>query len=308
MSPTQPQSGNQTKAGEAALREMESHIDELPLLPQVLVRILQLDASGEDYFERFEEMATEDPAFAVRIVALANSASSAPVSPIDTIKGALARLGAGTVANFFASLSVQRVFVPREPSQIKLWQHSIETAVASQYIAQAANTLNIDPDQAYLAGLLHDIGRFVMFEHAAPELREVEERAWETPDELVDAEMDVYQYTHSELGYLACMRWGLPDSIAATVRAHHDPFPEVPTAGSQAAQVFCVALADRISIACLQHAGTTDLSDAKLEALINDQCLRSKHARELLPAATLCDQLPAIKEESARLFANLGLN
>jgi HD-like signal output (HDOD) protein len=57
---------------------MASKIGELPLLPQVLVKILQLNTSAVDYFEQFESLANEDPALAVRIVAMANSAASAP--------------------------------------------------------------------------------------------------------------------------------------------------------------------------------------------------------------------------------------
>ena len=306
MKSTADTSDSQAKTGDEALHEMARHIDDLPLLPQVLVRILQLNPSAEDYFENFEVMATEDPAFAVRVVALANSASSAAAAPIETIKGALARLGAGTVANYVASLSVQRVFVPSEPSQIRLWKHSIETAVGAQHIARLVDSLGVDPDQAYLVGLLHDIGRFVMLEHAAPELREVDEHNWATPEELVQADIDVYAYTHSELGYLACKRWGLPDSIAAVVRAHHDDLPKAIVAGSTDAGVFCVQVADRVSTLLEQQSG--ERTDAEMEALIQEACLRSRRAQALLPAATLCAELPAIREESARLFSNLGFS
>lgn len=295
---------NQTKGGNPALREMEKHIDDLPLLPQVLVRILQLDASSEDYFQQFENMAMEDPAFAVRVVALANSASSAPVAPIDTIRGALTRLGAGTIAGFVASLSVQRVFVPREPAQIRLWKHSIETAVAAQRIAQIATSLGVDPGQAYLAGLLHDIGRFVMLEHAAPELREVEASNWHTPEELVEADIDVYTFTHSELGFLACNRWGLPDTIAAAVRAHHDEPPEVIEAGSVDAGIFCVQVADRISISLLQQ--PDELYQAEAEALVRSECLPFESAHSIISASAIAAELAAIRDESDRLFENLG--
>ncbi len=293
------------KSGDQALRAMERHIDDLPLLPQVLVKILQLDPEAENYFDEFEKMAAEDPAFAVRVISLANSASSAPADPIDTIKGALARLGAGSIANFVASLSVQRVFVPREPSQIRLWKHSIETAVGAQRIAQLAPELKVNSDRAYLVGLLHDIGRFVMLEHAEPELREVEEHNWATPDELVQADIDVYTYTHSELGYLACQRWGLPDSVADVVRGHHDDLSDVITAGSLDAEVFCVQIADWLSVVVLD--GLDELSEAEVEHRIRHKCLHKESAQSILPVAALCARLRDISVESERLFANLGI-
>lgn len=90
----------------SALQNMEGKIDELPMLPQVCVKILQLDPSSGNYFKEFGKLTIEDPAF-----------SAAQVTKIVPI-------------------------------------------------------LDVDPAEAYLIGLLHDIGRFVMFEHAAPNLLE----------------------------------------------------------------------------------------------------------------------------------------
>ena len=59
-------------AANSALQDMERKIGELPLLPQVLVRILQLDQDADNYFEEFGKLTKEDPAFAVRVIALAN--------------------------------------------------------------------------------------------------------------------------------------------------------------------------------------------------------------------------------------------
>lgn len=302
---TSSRSGRQSNR---ALREMERHIDELPLLPQVLVRILQLDPMADDYFEQFEKLAKEDPAFAVRIVALANSAASSPAVPICTIRDALTRMGAGTVSNLVASLSVQRVFMPTEPAQIRLWKHSIETAVTSQTIARLLPVLVIEPAEAYLAGLLHDIGRFVMLEHSAPELRRVEESEWKSPEELVQADVDIYNYTHSELGNLACQHWGLPESIAMVVKAHHDDIAEPIQPGSAASTICCVQIADRISIQLLGEPSEEELTDAMLEQLLLERCLHTGEERNAFPASVLCKSIAAVRTESQRLIADLGFS
>ncbi len=287
---------------------MEEHIDALPLLPQVMVRILQLDPTADDYFEQFEQLASEDPAFAVRIVALANSASSAPIEPVCTIRDALARMGAATVTTFVTALSVQRVFMPTEPSQVALWKHAIETAVTAKRIAQIAPGLEVDPAQAYLVGLLHDIGRFVMLEHAAPELLRVDETDWETPEDLIEADLEIYHFTHSELGYLACKHWGLPDIIGRIIRTHHDDLPDQVSPGSMAAERFCVQVADRISILLTQTHELDDLDDAATESLIRERCLADGSAESMITARTLCAELDWIRSESGRLFANLGFS
>ncbi len=62
-------------------------------------------------------------------------------------------------------------------------------------------TLKIDPAEAYLVGLLHDVGRFIMYEHASEDLLKVDEQNWTSPEQLAAADIEVFKFTHSELGY-----------------------------------------------------------------------------------------------------------
>jgi len=291
-----------------ALHSMEKKIDDLPLLPQVLVRILQLDPKSEEYFEEFEHSAKEDPAFAVRVIALANSAASSPVEPISVIRDALARMGATTVASFVASLAVQRVFMPTEANQILLWKHSISAAVASQRVAELVPQLQVPPGHAYLVGLLHDVGRFVMFEHAPKQLLEVDEHNWRTPDDLGAVDVEVFNFTHSELGYLACEHWGVPDAVAEIIRHHHTPLHGTIVPGSGDATTFCVQVADRLADTLIDSEDYADLSDEQKKERIALHCLKTQEERRLLAVDRLAAEVQMIREESEHLMQNLGLH
>jgi len=291
--------------GKIALHSLENKIDELPLLPQVLVRILQLDPKSDDYFDEFEMTAKEDPAFAVRIIALANSAASSPVEPISIIRDALARMGATTVGSFVASLAVQRVFMPTKPNQILLWKHSISTAVGAQRVAQLVPELRVHPAHAYVVGLLHDVGRFVMFEHSPKELLEVDEHNWQVPIDGVDVE--VFNFTHSELGYLACVHWGVPEQISDIIRHHHTPILGKITPSSLDATRFCVQIADRLSVTVVDSADNDELSDTERKSRIGTHCLKSREDRRLLPADRLLAVVDTIAKESNKLMQDLGL-
>ncbi len=287
---------------------MEENIDELPMLPQVYARILQLDPDENYYFEEFGKLTKEDPAFAVRVIALANSSASAPAAPVLSIRDALARMGVQTIRGLVASLTVQRVFLPTKPNEIRLWQHSVITAFAAAQVAELVPLLQVDPAEAYLIGLLHDVGRFVMFEHAAPSLLKVDEFNWETPEELIEADVEVYKFTHSELGYRACKRWQLPESIAEAIRAHHTPIEDDIAAGSPNAILFCLQVADRLALCLLQRDDFAKIPAAEREQRILDCCLTSDQERALLPAARLAGQLDRIDGESQALLAGLGFN
>ncbi len=297
---------NRQTVDSSALRAMEAKIDQLPLLPQVLVKLLQLSQESPDYFDQVEKLAEEDPAFAVRVVALANSASSAPAVPITSIKTAVTRMGSATIGDLVASLAVQRVFMPREPSQVRLWQHSISAAVATQRVAGLIPSLELEPGQAYLAGLLHDVGRFVMFEHAAPALLKVDESNWHTPEELIAADVEIYKFTHSELGFLACRHWGLPDDIAEMIRHHHTPIDGPVVAGTWVALTLCVQIADRLCLAIVERPRDEDASAEQIEKRILEHCLTTDQERRLLSPSAVQTAIPLIRRDSERLLAGLG--
>ncbi len=291
----------------AALDAMERKIDELPLLPQVLVRILQLSSAQDDYFERIDQLAREDPPFAVRLLALANSASSSPVSPIKSIRDALTRVGAATITSLVASLAVQRVFVPSCPSQVALWTHSVSVAVAAEMIAEAVPLLKLDSGQAYLGGLLHDIGRFVMFEHAPEHLLKVDESHWSSPEALIAADVEVFKFTHSELGYLACSHWGLPGDLTEIVRRHHEELNGAFKPGSIEAYIHCIGIADRLDVFLFQQQQVEKLSSDELLEIIEQECLGSSEVEAIVKAELLASRVEDIKMQSERLLNGLGL-
>ncbi len=287
---------------------MEAKIDDLPLLPQVLVKILQLDPEAGDYFEEFGKLTKEDPAFAVRVIALANSSASAPAVPIVSIRDALARMGITAIRGLVASLAVQRVFLPTKPNEVSLWQHSVYAAFAAAQIAEVVAELEVDPAEAYLIGLLHDVGRFVMFEHAAPNLLKVDESNWQTPEQLIEADVEIYKFTHSELGYRACVHWHLPDSIAEAIRLHHAAIEGEIAPGSPNAMQFCLQVADRLCLSLLQRDDFADLPGDVRERRIADTCLASEEEQALLSPATLAAHLDRIHTESQSLLAGLGFD
>jgi len=291
--------------GNTDLEQMEKKVDELPLLPMVLVRIMQLDPNSDDYYDEFVRLVQEDPPFAVRVVALANSPAFSPISPIVRIKDAVIRLGSDTVRNLVASLAVQKVFVPTGEHQIRLWTHSISIAVTSKYLAKMIPQLEVNPEKAYLCGLLHDIGRFVMFEHAPQHLKDVDESNWQTPKELIEADVEVFKYTHTALGYRACKNWGLPEEIAVVVRDHHKPTHDKPTKPATCeATVACVRLADNLSIVVLEKPDTA----IDFERKINEHVLVSSEEKSWLDAASLVSRLGDIRSEVDSLKKSIGFS
>lgn len=204
---------------------LEHHIDRLPVLPTVVARLMVLDREDDGYFEEVLGLIEADPTFAARILSAANSAASSPRDPVASVRASLARLGVNGAAQAIMDAAVSKVFIPRTDWEKSLWRHALQVGGALRAMADLEASGTVDRDVAYASGLLHDVGRLVMFQEAPEVLRQIDEGAWDTPQELVDAERRLCGVTHADLGARACERWGLPDVLVDVVRRHHSPVP-----------------------------------------------------------------------------------
>jgi len=205
--------------------ELERKLEQLPLLPAVVTELLSVSPDDEDYFDRLLHLAQRDPPFAVRVLRCANSAASAPATPVVSLHQAVMRLGTQQCAGLVLALAVIKVFVPHSNAQRFLWIHSLQTALFAQMFSQRLLALRTRSEEAYVCGLLHDIGRFVQFEGAPADLAMIDDKHWASTKELVDVERGTLGYDHALLGWHACKKWSLPESIGEVVRRHHEPPP-----------------------------------------------------------------------------------
>lgn len=204
---------------------LAQQLHQLPLLPAVVTEILSLDSGADDYLDHLVRLARRDPPFAVRVLQCANSAHSAPLTPIASLERAAMRLGTEQCAGLVLALAVVKVFVPKTDAQRFLWVHSLQTALFATRFCQDIRSLRRDCDQAYVCGLLHDIGRFVQFEGAPADISRIDDMHWTAPEELVEIERSALGYDHTLLGWHACKKWSLPDSVGEVILHHHDQLP-----------------------------------------------------------------------------------
>jgi len=202
--------------------KLEQHLDELPLLPSAVTSLMSLDRQSEKYFEQVLKLVESEPNFSARLLVAANSVGLASSTPITTLRAAIARTGSQRASGLVLGLAVARVFIPSNDWEKSLWRHAIQVAVASRELARLSASLAVNAEEAYTAGLLHDVGRFVMFQEAPEQLRLVDEGGWDDPQGLIATELAICGLTHAELGAKACSKWGIPELITQTVRHHHD--------------------------------------------------------------------------------------
>ncbi|MFC3095221.1 HDOD domain-containing protein [Alteromonas sediminis] len=199
------------------------HIETLPMLPVAVTRLLALSPNDPNYFKKVLAISEDDPSLALRIIKFSNTASRVSRQPITGLKEAIIRIGINDIFSLVASMAVTKVFVPATTAEKRIWVHSLEVALLSRFIArELIKNTQLLPEHAFLTGLLHDIGLFLMFDLNKSTLEKVNCYEWATPKEHIEAEKHIYGTPHPLLGAYICKMWQVPADIIWVVKMHHD--------------------------------------------------------------------------------------
>ena len=187
----------------------------LPVLPQQIARLVRTSSETCSCAD-LEEIAASDPVCAGRLLGAANSGLLGR-SAIVRLREAILHLGIPESCRILVAACLNGLFASKALQGV--WKHSQAVAVSARTIAFATA---IDPDTAYLAGLLHDIGRlgFLML----PSQLKIREQKWTAAGfPVVYAETLAYGMDHAALGALLLRNWEVPEPIIEAVRIHHRP-------------------------------------------------------------------------------------
>jgi putative nucleotidyltransferase with HDIG domain len=226
------------------MRALIGGIKNLPTLPIVIARLTRMLADPETSVKKVTQLLAEDQALTAKILKLANSAYYGFPGQIASVDHAVVMLGFGGVRDVALSASVIDLFrfSPKHAEELgalfaadRFWEHSIATGVACRMLARSRKLA--DPEEAFVAGLLHDIGKLIMFEHMPDQFLEVLRDCAARGRPFVAAEAD-REMSHAALGRLLVEEWKLPERISEPVGFHHHVRLRRPTAGVTAAVQF----------------------------------------------------------------------
>jgi HD-like signal output (HDOD) protein len=204
---------------QAQIKTLDS-ISTAPAILQPLLDILRQPSENVP-FEKVVKLASYDGAIAAQCLRLANSPLFG-CRPIETVRAAIAALGIERVRSMLFGVCVNQV-IPKDKwvlDPVAFWRHSLGCALVTQRMAKGIGYP--EPDKAYLAGLLHDLGFLVNSILYTEDFRKSLERAFVQRSALHVCEEEVLGFTHSESGQLLCEHWGLPRELSETARYHHD--------------------------------------------------------------------------------------
>ena len=207
------------------IRRIAEGIHELPTLPTVVAKIIELVDNPRTNATLLARLISTDPALTARMLKLANSAYYGFPRRIGTINLAIVVLGFNTVRDLALSASLVDRFDMNENRDdsglASFWSHSVKTAVAARMLQRLTHSRVVG--EAFVAGLLHDIGRLVMARYLKVEHDRVQEELQATGRPIWEIEREEVGMSHSEVGGLLCRRWNLPENICEAITWHHHP-------------------------------------------------------------------------------------
>lgn len=240
--------------------------DLLEPLPAHVLEVMQLLDNLSSSAEQAAEAIGRDPVLAARVLRLANSALYMRTRRVATLRDAVVLVGFAAVRSILVTAVAYDAFARGAPGygldRTQMWQHALAVATVARHLAQARGLAG---EAAFVAGLLHDIGKMALSQILQDQYQAVLEAVRGGAD-FVEAERTVLGWDHAQVGAEAARRWNLPEPLVQAIEYHHRP-DELEDPGLADA----VHVADALSVMLGFGVGTDQLmhrcSDAALQRL-----------------------------------------
>lgn len=214
-------------------KEIVDKFSDIKTLPHVAIKVTQLAGDERTTMHDFEEVIKLDPVLVTRLLRLVNSPYFGLVQKVESISKAVVFCGVKQLRNLVAVEALRSLFKGDDErfSREKLWLHSATVAILAEMIAK--RVFGVDGDDAFLAGIIHDIGLVAEDQVAPEELRLAADDMRQGTASLGDAERRHLGADHCEVGALLARGWKLPEEVLKAIKFHHDPgrsftIPSVP--------------------------------------------------------------------------------
>lgn len=228
------------------LEDILGNIADLPTLPTVVMQINSMASDPQTNAADIGKVISNDASLSSKILKLVNSAYYGFPRKINSVTKAIVLLGFNKVKNIAISASVVDAFKSTGKLDgfdfYDFWEHSLATAIAAECVARECMPEVID--DAFVGGLLHDLGKVVMVNHT-PETVAVFQKARENKCTFAEASKEVLDFDQAKVGSLLAEHWNFPETLVRTIR--YWPYPQRTRQTTEV--ISCVHVANIVSSA-----------------------------------------------------------
>jgi HD-like signal output (HDOD) protein len=239
-------------------REILARIGEIPPMPHVASQLLSKLNDPDTTVQSLQELISTDQALSARLLQIANSSLYGNMREVSAISEAVMRLGFNSIRSWLLSTITRTVFAAAGSSgqTHRLWRQSVLCAMASQTVAESQ--ASCDPEVAFVAGLLQNIGLLLLARNHPDVFLEIHESCSESLMPYYLGERQAMGFDHADLGALLLSKWGLGEELISAVASHH----RLELAGESRPLAATIALGEEIALRLGE--GPTQTSESSL--------------------------------------------
>lgn len=203
---------------------LPEEVNSILALPHAVNKILTICRDPNVSNSALIPLINSDPSVCSAVIRRANSAYYFGNKKITKITDALVRLGIKELRNIVSLMSVFKMFDTTEKTfgfnRFLYWQHALGTALVAEHLAEISGDEKISAD-AFLAGLMHDIGKIIFDDYLRSDYEPVLQEAASGPYDLSGQERHLFMTDHATLGSQLCINWKLPEEVCMVIHSHH---------------------------------------------------------------------------------------
>ncbi len=200
-------------------------MDNLPPIPQVVSEALEVMADPESGVDDIAKIIETDQSMVSNVLRMVNSAYYSVPAKIASIQQACVLLGIRVLKEIIIMAGVSKLLEKNLKgygfASGELWKHSVASALCSKFIAEKEGP--VMKNDAYIAGLIHDVGKIALDPYVLERMNEFNVFLEDESTDFMKAEKSILGFDHAEIASEICMKWKFPESIALAIRHHHQP-------------------------------------------------------------------------------------
>ncbi|MBA1443889.1 MAG: HDOD domain-containing protein [Gammaproteobacteria bacterium] len=204
--------------------ELVDGIEHLVSLPDVCIKVNMMADSPLYSAKDIGEVISQDTDLSARLLSMVNSAFYGMRAPVETISRAVTIIGTKGLRNLVLVTSAAEIFtgIPADlVDMTEFWRYSVTTGIIAKALSAKCNVLH--GERLFVMGVLHDIGRLVIYLRLPEQSRDVLLITGGDDAILADTEADVFGFTHMDAGAALLKTWKLPESLITVAGTHHEP-------------------------------------------------------------------------------------
>ncbi len=194
---------------------------DLPPMPHIAAQVMEKLSSPDSTPKEIHQLLTKDQGLAARVLKVANSPYYGASRSISTLRDAVLFMGFDSIRSLIMTAVMKGMFSNVSLSEKLLWEHSVGCGVATRKIVEQVGYER--KEEAYLAGLMHDVGKAALFLRSPGVMRDIMQEVYNDGAEFFDVEQRKLGFTHADVGQIIADKWRFSLDIEDAIANHHQP-------------------------------------------------------------------------------------